>query len=139
MRIAFPEQLKGYVDLATQIVKPDGHRFAVVEGNQGCNRSCSYCAVPKHYNPSTELTLGQTNQAVDWLYQQGYRVLSYRGGETLAPFRTKEGITFTEHTVRVVKHAKEKGMFVNVTSNGDYIAPDNPVIVRDLQRAGLDS
>lgn len=76
----FPERLGAYVDLASQILKPDGHRFAVLEGNQDCNRSCSYCAVPKHYTPGTELTLKETNNVVDWLYWQGYRVLSYRGG-----------------------------------------------------------
>lgn len=139
MRGKFPEHLGGYVDLATQILKPEGRRFAVLEGNQDCNRSCSYCAVPKRYNPNTELTLIETNNAVDWLYKQGYRVLSYRGGETLAPFKTKEGITFTEHTLGVVKHAKDKGMFLNVTTNGDFITSKDGGVLASLQEAGLDS
>lgn len=67
----------------------------------------------------------------------GYYLIG--GGETLAPFRTKEGITFTEHTVSVVKHAKDKGMFVNVTSNGDFITSRDQRTITALQQAGLDS
>lgn len=134
-----PERLRGYLELANQFVKPDGRRFAVIEGNEACNRACTYCAVPQHYNAETELTVDQTRQTVDWLYGQGYRMLSYLGGEPLVPFRTSEGITFARHTLEVVKHAKSKGMLVNVTSNGDYVRPDKPELMEALRSAGLDS
>lgn len=133
------ERLKGYWELANQLVKPDGRRFAVIEGNLACNRACTYCAVPQHYNTETELTVDQTRQTVDWLYSQGYRMLSYLGGEPLAPFKTKDGISFASHTLEVIKHAKNKGMFVNVTSNGDYIRPDKPELMEAFRGAGLDS
>ena len=133
------ERFGGYFGLARQFAKPNGRRLAVIEGNQDCNRGCSYCDVPRHYNPETELTVEQTRHAIDWLYDQGYRVLSYLGGEPLSPFKTKEGITFARHTLEVVKHAKKKGMLVNVTTNGDYVSPQKPEVIEELGGAGLDS
>ncbi|PIS16087.1 hypothetical protein COT62_00230 [Candidatus Roizmanbacteria bacterium CG09_land_8_20_14_0_10_41_9] len=133
------ERFRGYLGLARQFVKPNGHRLAVIEGNQDCNRDCSYCEVPYHYNPDTELTVGQTQNAIDWLYSRGYRVLSYLGGEPFAPFKTKEGISFTRHTLEVVEHAKRKGMLVNVTTNGDYLSSGRPEQMEELEAVGLDS
>lgn len=127
-----------YFDVAYQFLKSNGKRLAAIEGNQGCNRDCSYCAVPHHYNAGKELTVGETVATVNWLYKQGYRVLSYLGGEPFAPLKTKEGITFAEHTLTVIQHAKSKGMLVNVTSNGDYINRQ-PELLQNLQEAGLDS
>lgn len=133
------ESFRGYIDLARQFTRPNGRRLAVIEENQDCNRGCSYCDVPRHYNQETEQTVEQTQQTIDWLYGQGYRVLSYLGGEPLAPFKTKEGITFAHHTLEAIRHAKNKGMLVNVTSNGDYIRPNQPEIMEALKIAGLDS
>jgi MoaA/NifB/PqqE/SkfB family radical SAM enzyme len=133
------ERIKAYWELYNQFRKPDGKRFAVIEGNQGCNRACSYCDVPRHYNAERELTLKETCGTVDWLHSQGYRVLSYLGGEPLAPFKTKEGISFAQHTIEVVRYAKKKSMLVNITTNGDYVSPNRPEIVEELRNAGLDS
>lgn len=133
------ETLGRYVDVYKQVRNPNGRRYVVIEGNQDCNRNCGYCNVPAHYNSETELTVGETFKTIDWLYDQGYRVLSYLGGEPLAPFQTKEGISFAQHTLEVVKYGKRKGMFVNVTTNGDYINPARPNMIEALKDAGLDT
>lgn len=132
------EALGKYVDAYKQLRNPSGRRFVHMEGNQACNRSCDYCNVPPHYNSETELTVAETLSTIDWLYGQGYRVLSYLGGEPFAPFRTKEGITFAQQTLEVIKHAKGKRMFVNIVTNGDYINPTKPDMVEDLRDAKLD-
>ncbi len=122
------------------LIQPDGHRFANIEGNRDCNRDCSYCVVPKMFNIEQELTVEETFRQVDWLYDNGYRMLSYLGGEPLAPalpngrFLTSEGIPVLEHTLRVVDYASDKGMNVNVTTNGDYVNKD---AVKALKKAGL--
>ncbi len=126
------------VGLFAELIRPDGHRIGILEGNQNCNRHCSYCAVPQYYNKATELTLDETFGAIDLLRNERFRLLSYLGGEPFAPFRTKEGITFTDHTIEVVRYASERGMIVNVTTNGDYL-PKNLEVMRRLKEAGLDS
>ena len=95
------EILRTGIEIAKNFRNPEGRRYAVIEGNQDCNRSCGYCDVPSHYNAERELTLAETCQAVDWLYGQGYRVLSYLGGESLAPapFVTKEGNTLSRKSL----------------------------------------
>jgi len=116
--------------------KHDGHRFAVIEGNRDCNRRCSYCTVPQQYKREQEATVAETTQIIDWLDAQGYHLVSWVGGEPLAPIETKEGITFFEHTIRVVEYAAQKGIAINVTTNGDYLTSDK---VSQLAEAGLDS
>ncbi len=127
--------VKGVV-LLKQFLSPDGHRFAVVEGNTQCNRRCSYCTIPQSYRKEKELTLEETIRIVDWLHQQGFLMVSFLGGEPLAPFITKEGMTFAEHTLKLVRHASSKGMFTNVTTNGDYINKD---VIKHLKEVNLDS
>lgn len=91
---------------------------------------------PTQYDRDRELTVTQTLQRVDWLYAQGFRFISLIGGEPLAPFKTREGITFAEHTLQVVEYAAQKGMATNVITNGDYLKNGT---VKDLKQAGLDS
>lgn len=120
-----------------EVVKPSGKRIAVVEGPTGCNRSCSYCTVPQRWDAEKASTLDQTNKQIDWLRDQGFRVLQYVGGETLTPFfKTREGLAFQEHTLEIVRYAKKKGMLTNVSTNGDYL---NEAIVQELKEAGLDT
>lgn len=141
------ESLFKLSEVAQQFSNKKGHRFAAIEGNRDCNRSCSYCAVPSKYLRESEATVDETYQRIDWLYDQGYRLLTYLGGEPLAEprdvnsdtngrFVTKEGITFFEHTLRVINHASQKGMAVNITTNGDYLNSDK---VAALRKAGLDT
>lgn len=114
----------------------NGRRYANLETNRDCNRSCSYCMVPQQYKQSEEATLAENFTQIDWLHSKGFRVMGFLGGEPLAPFRTKENITFEDHTVEVVKHASDKGMIVNVTTNGDFLNENN---IQRLKKAGLDS
>ena len=121
-----------------EVLSHSGKRLALLEGPAGCNRSCSYCAVPKRWDAEKASTLDQTRSQIDWLHKQGFRILQYVGGEPLTPFfRTKEGLSFQEHTLEVVRHAsKEKGMIVNVTTNGDYVDRN---ILKKLKEAGVDT
>lgn len=59
--------------------------------------------------------------------------------EENAFYRTKEGITFAEHTLRVVEYASSKGMLTNVTTNGDFLKSKNLSILGKLKKAGLDT
>lgn len=111
------------------------HRLANVEKNLRCNRACKECMVPQRYDKENESTLAETKSQIDWLYDRGFRVLSYKGGEPFAPYKTKEGITFLEYTLEVVRHASSRGMMVDVPTNGDYL---NREIVGQLKSAGLD-
>lgn len=125
--------------VAARVLEPQGQALAILEGPTGCNRAgtCDYCTVPLRWDAEKASTLEQTFNQIDWIYDQGFRVLGYVGGEPLTPFfKTKEGITFREHTLEVVKYASAKGMLVNVTTNGDYVDRN---ILKQLKKAGLDT
>lgn len=134
------EVFKGHrpLEALVKVLEPRGQRLALLEGPSGCNRDCSYCAVPQRWDAEKASTLDQTRSQIDWLYDQGFRVLQYVGGEPLTPFfKTKEGLTFQQHTLEVVRYAsKEKGMLVNVTTNGDYV---DKSILSKLKEAGIDT
>ncbi len=72
---------------ARQFLRRNGRRFAVLEGNRACNRHCSYCAVPNGYDSNSEATLEETCRSIDWLHAQGYRLMTWLGGEPLALYR----------------------------------------------------
>lgn len=119
------------------VLGPNGERLALLEGPTGCHRDCSYCADPKKFNTENASILEQTFRQIDWIYDQGFRVLQYVGGEPLSQhFITKEGKTFFEHTLRVVRYASEKGMLVNVSTNGDFVNED---MLMQLKEAGIDT
>ncbi len=130
------ETVRTGLSLLHELTRPQGKRIAIIETNRDCNRSCSYCKVPSLYRREQEQTVDQTLQTVDWIYNQGFRLLSYLGGEPFAPIETKEGITFAEQTLQVVNYASQKGMMVNVVTNGDYLTPE---IIEAAKRAGVDS
>ncbi len=113
-------------------------RYAQLQGNTDCNRDCSYCDVPNGYNREKELSLQATCNEIDFLHKNGFGFLTYLGGETLAPepFVTREGLTFRDHTLNVVKYAHNKGMAVGIVTNGDFV---NNKVINDLKKAGLDS
>lgn len=54
------------------------------------------------------------------------------------PFRTKDGLTFAEHATAVIDYASKKGMVTNITSNGDFLTPENYSTLEKLKKAGLD-
>lgn len=165
------EMLKG-VEALQSAKGHSPHTLAIMEGPTNCNRTCSYCTVPKRWNREEASTADQSFKQIDWLYEQGFRVLNYVGGEPLAgcqfeggmvtgryrmceygqlvwdaeyedrlkdklaPYTTKEGFTFMEHTLKVVEYASTKGMFTNVTTNSDFL--DNTYHLGKLKKAGLD-
>jgi MoaA/NifB/PqqE/SkfB family radical SAM enzyme len=121
---------------APVFLDPSAKRLATMEGPAGCNRTCDYCTVWQRWDPKTASTVEQTRSQIDWLNNQGYSILNYVGGEPFAPFQTREGITFTEHTRQVVSYAVEKGMVVWVTTNGDFVNED---VLRVAKEAGVSS
>lgn len=133
-----PESIRKGAGLLRRFITPDSPRIAIFETNLDCNRkdSCPYCLVPSRYRREKELTVDESMHVVDKIYDNGYRLLSYLGGEPFAPFLTKEGITFAEHTLQIIRYASQKGIAVNVVSNGDYLTP---AMIMMLKEAGLDS
>lgn len=85
-------------EMARRFVLPTNQpRYAQIEGPRDCNKSCGYCDVSKQYNRVKESSLVETFHKVDWLYNQGVRMLTDVGGETLAPvvYKTDEGAVLT--------------------------------------------
>jgi MoaA/NifB/PqqE/SkfB family radical SAM enzyme len=121
---------------AEYYVKKKAYKFAALVVNTDCNRRCNSCLVPQTYNKESEPTVRETFSQIDWIYKQGYRFLSHLGGEPLAPIKTKENITFLDHTKQIIKYAKKKGMMVNITTNGDYA---NEEVIKSLKECGLDT
>jgi MoaA/NifB/PqqE/SkfB family radical SAM enzyme len=110
-------------------------RFAVIELHNDCNRKCIYCGVIKEYRKREDFSFDKLLLSVDWLYAQGYRLVTLVGGEPLAPFRSEEGKTHFQETLELVNYATGKGMVVNVTTNGDYLTKEK---VERFKKAGLD-
>jgi len=124
------------LQLLAGFMRQNQRRIATLELTRFCNRRCSYCEVPNLYASQSELAISEVLQVVDWLQTSGYQVLTCLGGEPLATGLTKEDIAFSEYTTRIVEHATKLGMFVNVTSNGDYVTP---MLLSNLATAGLKS
>lgn len=110
-----PSELRRYGKLIEQL-KPHGKRFMVLQVDHACNRDCSYCG-QEH---ADKTTLAQTFEQIDWIADQGYPIMSYIGGEPFMPTLTPEGTPIYEHTLAAVRHAADKGMFVSITTNGDF-------------------
>lgn len=123
-----------YLPAVGQWMKPDGRRYFAYERNRKCNRCCSHCGVPDQYNPEKELTLEQSYQVFDQLHKLGFRGGTILGGEPLALFKTKEGITFYEQTLAEIRYAKKKHMLLGLSTNGDFFTEDT---ADDLSKAGL--
>ncbi len=115
-------------------MKPDGRRYFTYERNRKCNRDCLHCGVPDQYNPEQELTLQQSYRVFDQLHRLGFKGGTILGGEPLALFKTKDGITFYDQTLAEIRYAKRKGMLLGLSTNGDYFTEDT---ADDLSKAGL--
>lgn len=114
---------------------PNGHRYFAFEINRRCNRSCAHCGVPGQYDPNQELSLAESFEVIDKLYAWGFRSGTILGGEPLAPFRTKERLTFYEHALALVRYGTSKGMFLGISTNVDYFSEKAAC---DFAEAGLD-
>lgn len=123
-----------YLPAIGQWIKPNGRRYFTFEGNRGCNRRCPHCIVPNLYNPEKELTLEQSFRVFDQLHKLGFRGGTILGGEPLALFKTKDGITFYDQTLAEIRYAKKKHMLLGLSTNGDYFTED---MAEDLSKAGL--
>src|SRR3989344_5186566 len=113
------QELQRYQRLLGQL-KPNGHRFLVMQVDHACNRDCSYCG----QGHSDTTTLDETYEQIDWIADQGFAIMSYIGGEPFMPTKTPEGITVADHTFKAIEYASNKGLFTSITSNGDFIQPN---------------
>ena len=77
--------------------KPSSPKVLIVEGPVNCNRNCSYCKVPKRWNKEKASTVDQTCEQINWGFDEGFRVLLYVGGETLAKCPRKNDIISEKH------------------------------------------
>jgi len=125
-----------FVGFAGSFVRKDAPRLATLELTRFCNRRCSYCQVPTLYNPETELTVDESKQVIGQVGKWGFRILSIIGGEPLADAMNKEGVSHREHTLHAARHAAVKGMFVSITSNGDYL---DEALLKRMSEAGVRS
>lgn len=88
-----------------------------------CNMNCSYCyANFKTYETIKEKSTDEICEWIDELYSYGTRGLWFLGGE---PMMRKD---FGE----IIDHAKHKGMFCDMNSNGTLINEENIKIVNKL-------
>jgi len=122
--------------LVMAFTRPQVHRFVSMELTRFCNRRCIYCNVPDLYQPEQELSMQEAIGLVDRVANWGYCILSIVGGETLVPRRTREGIGIRDKTLRVIKHAVQRGLLTNLTTNGDFL---NSIVIHQLASAGLSS
>lgn len=81
-------------------------RLAIMEGPTNCNRACGYCDVPKRWDADKASTLSEALGQVDRIYEEGYRVLNYVGGEPLARCKKKGELISRQY------HRCERGMAV---------------------------
>lgn len=123
-----------YLPAVGQWMKPDGRRYFAYERNRKCDRRCSHCGVPDQYNPEKELTLEQSYRVFDQLHKLGFLGGTILGGEPLALFKTKDGITFYDQTLAEIRYAKKKHMLLGLSTNGDFFTKE---IADDLSQAGL--
>ena len=88
-----------------------------------CNLDCHYCwAFDNKVKGMTEDT---ARRSIDWLYDQGCRVLALMGGEPLLR---------PQFVHKVVYYAAKKGFWVYVPTNGRLLRPD---VIDRLGDAGV--
>src|SRR5271157_2654995 len=88
-----------------------------------CNLDCWYCWA--FNNKIKGMTEDTARQSIDWLYDQGCRVLALMGGEPLLR---------PQFVHKVVYYAARKGFWVYVPTNGRLLRPD---VIDRLGDAGV--
>ena len=78
-----------------------------------CNLDCWYCWA--FNNKVKGMTEDTARQAIDWLYDNGCRVLALMGGETLLR---------PQFAHKVVNYAAKKGFWIYVGTNARLLRPD---------------
>jgi MoaA/NifB/PqqE/SkfB family radical SAM enzyme len=78
-----------------------------------CNLDCWYCWA--YNNKVKGMTEDTARQAIDWLYDQGCRVLALMGGEPLLR---------PQFAHKVVYYAAKKGFWVYIGTNGRLLRPE---------------
>jgi MoaA/NifB/PqqE/SkfB family radical SAM enzyme len=78
-----------------------------------CNLDCWYC--PSFDNTVKGMTEDVARRSIDWLHNQGGRVLALMGGEPL--LRPK-------FIHKIIHYAAKKGMWVYIATNARLLSPD---------------
>ncbi|MGQ9588153.1 MAG: radical SAM protein [Thermoplasmata archaeon] len=103
-----------------------GAPFQVVWNiTRACNMKCQHCYEDAGRADDDELTFEQAIHGIDILAKAGVPSIAFSGGEPTILPRIKE----------LVRHAKDKGMYVSIATNGLML--ENKNMVRDLKEAGL--
>lgn len=122
---------KEYLSPLKKWVTPEGHRYAAIEMHTLCNRSCSHCAVPGR---NAQLGTKGVRRALDLVSTEDIQFVTLLAGEPILYIKTEEGITVFQHTLESIDYAKNKGMLVGISTNGDYFTQKT---ADDLKQAGL--
>lgn len=77
-----------------------------------CNFSCKHCYIPPGYRNCKELKTKEVFSIIDQLAESGCFYLGFTGGE---PFMRRD-------IMRILRHARKKGLVVIVYSNGSLIS-----------------
>jgi len=88
-----------------------------------CNLECHYCWA--YNNRVSGMTEDVARRSIDWLYDNGCRVLALMGGEVLLR---------PQFAHKVVYYAAKKGFFVYVPTNGRLMRPE---VIDQLGDAGV--
>ncbi len=89
-----------------------------------CNACCIHCysSSGPHASCDNELTTEEGISVIDQLAEAGLMVLAFSGGE---PFLRKDW-------QRLVSHAANCGLTVNIATNGTSITPETPALLKQL-------
>lgn len=106
---------------------PTRSKFATFFVTAKCNRHCSYCKIPAIQ--SLDLPLEEWEAIADKILSWGIRFISIIGGEP----------TLFKNLEKLLGHINGRA-FVNMTSNGDYLATlDGKEYLKILKASGLAS
>ena len=93
--------------------RPD---IGVIMLHPGCNMTCTFCVTE---NTMDAMSLDQAAETVDVAWDRGVRNVVFGGGEPFA---------WPEDLLRLAGHARQRGMFVQVGTNGIGLPADYATI-----------
>ena len=85
--------------------------FIVLVTNNGCNLNCSYCYGNYGERKQKDYSTKELLKIIDELKQQGTKLLTVHGGESL--LRKDIG--------EILNYAKNKGFYISLNTNGYYV------------------
>lgn len=103
-----------------------GAPFQVVwDTTHRCNLRCQHCYASAGQAMEDELTTDEALSLIDQLSKLGVAVLAFSGGEPLV----------RPDIMQLIHHAREKGIYVAIATNGTLITPEK---AKELHDAGVE-